>query len=230
MAPFPLWNIFLFQVLFSDASRQPRRDRELMSETFATVDVHIAKEQQAVKGFDAIGKGFCRSNACTGTGCPTPWYGEASCISLEQCSQECFKNSECAAFAWTKKHSKDYHKCGRGQRCVQYFGVETVATKTSGTYKEYTCYAKGSMSQFDLGNWMDMLQDTPQGGYACGYKDGWCGCSCGHNQGNTTPCHLPRMRPGTQGGHTCGYYGKLYGCAEAHNTLEGCPRTRLSHR
>jgi len=83
------------------------------------------------------------------------------------------------------------------------------------------------MSPVEFEQWMRMLQnnDIPQGGYACGYKDGWCGCSCGHNQGNTTPCYLPPMQAGTEGGHTCGYYGVLYGCAEAHNTLVGCPMT-----
>jgi len=85
----------------------------------------------------------------------------------------------------------------------------------------------GAMTGPDFASWMNQCcsAGVPQGGYACGYSNGWCGCSCGHNQGNTTPCYLPPMQPGTEGGHTCGYYGELYGCAEAHNTLEGCPQT-----
>jgi len=101
-------------------------------------------------------------------------------------------------------------------------------TRASGASESGIRASNIGLSTEEFRRWMGLLQDNTvaQGGYACGYGNGWCGCSCGHNQGNTTPCYTPPMQPGTAGGHTCGYFGVLYGCAEAHNTLEGCPRTR----
>jgi len=82
-----------------------------------------------------------------------------------------------------------------------------------------------SPAQFE--EWMEYWQNSnlPQGGWACGYGNGWCGCSCGYNDGDGTlkECALPEMQLGTAGGHTCGFIGRLYGCAEAHNTVRGCP-------
>jgi len=227
---------------YGACSRQPRRAAQAEAVEVQTQFAEDVQEQ-ASDGFDIIGQGFCRSDSCLAAPCPHPWKGKGACISLEQCFQECRENSKCLALTFTKKPT-DIDKNGYPNlcnklgktRCVQYFEVPTtageVATKTIGTGSSgtYTCYAKqkGKGGGFDFDQWMGQLGGIPQGGYACGYSNGWCGCSCGHNRGNTTPCYLPPMKPGTQGGHTCGYHGNLYGCAEAHNTLEGCPRTRPS--
>jgi len=81
----------------------------------------------------------------------------------------------------------------------------------------------GGMTGNDFIMWMQ-LNNVHAGGWACGYKDGWCGCSCGNNY--AAPCSNPPMTAGTEGGRTCGWFGNLYGCAEAHNTVENCPAMR----
>jgi len=203
----------------------------------------VSVSDASVQGddFDLVGVGLCRTANCTdGTSkatCPIPdeWVSSltpSSCLSLQECAQACRQNEFCTAFAWAAQPRLNSDGCrdlGK-PRCVQYQGRQLTATST-GTWTlhmaSHTCYSKKALPQVDFAYWMERLMNSavPQGGYACGYGHGWCGCSCGHNQGNTTPCHLPPMSPGTEGGHTCGYYGNLYGCAEAHNTLIGCPLT-----
>jgi len=87
------------------------------------------------------------------------------------------------------------------------------------------------LPQWDFEEWMKYWQNqnTPMGGWACGYDNGWCGCGCGHNQGKENPCTLPKMEPGTKGGRTCGHFGRFYGCVETHNTLKNCPGRGAQH-
>jgi len=85
----------------------------------------------------------------------------------------------------------------------------------------------GGLPRDIFNEWMQFGENhhIAQGGYACGYKDGWCGCSCGHNLGANVHCTLPYIGPGVEGGHTCGSYGNLYGCAEAHYLSSYCPKS-----
>jgi len=191
---------------------------------------------KAISGFVLNGQGHCRTmpwgdcktvadNAgVTVSSVCKPWSATVTCTSLDHCADLCRSNSDCAAFAWLGSGYTSPPApsgCHETPVCIQYIGREHTAASYLGNGIS-SCYAKPEQKVgIDLGQWLN--SSTPQSGYACGYGNGWCGCSCGNNWGER--CTLPPMQPGTQGGHTCGCIGNLCGCAEAHNTLLGCPMT-----
>jgi len=205
-----------------------------------SVWVHVAGGLRVVKSADASPGGFI----VTGSSSSSTKYREYSkgTTKCQSGDRQMTSSSECRSAASDLGTSYDSSGswsnvpggCFRGKGGKFWFNKK-LSSRASHHETNPVCFAAAGggagLSPDDFAQWMRLLQnnDIPQGGYACGYStvDGqqWCGCSCGHNQGNTTPCTLPPMNPGTAGGHTCGYYGVLYGCAEAHNTIVGCPRT-----
>jgi len=205
-----------------------------------SVCVHVAGGVRNVK---VAGSANASLGEFTGTGSSSTKYREYSkgTTACQSGDRQMTSSSECKTAASDLGTSYDSSGswgnvpggCFRGKGGRFWFNSR-LSSRTSHHEVNPVCFAAASagLSPAQFAEWMQVLQnnDIPQGGYACGYSvsaDGqqWCGCSCGHNQGNTTPCTLPPMNPGTAGGHTCGYYGVLFGCAEAHNTWEGCPRT-----
>lgn len=105
-------------------------------------ELNVDADAPLVKNYREVGKGYCRDQTCLDPwSCRSPYKGEVSCASLDECARLC--NGTCAGFSWAEKPWAYHSGCRHDgkPRCIVYTSAGN--TKASKTYKhpeEYWCY------------------------------------------------------------------------------------------